>query len=142
MEIKKNNYIIVHGTNGEGYSDTTVRKVKSFDEALSYASDVFENRETRVEFNGAKPIIRTEYCTDKEDNTERVSIFEVPKNKPALVKAEALLTAYEIVVFDTIEEASKELQLFAKIITEPDEDSMEAMVFGDGEDGYYHFEIV
>jgi len=140
-------YVIIHGVNSEGYSDPTIKRVSTIYMVLSYISSVFGDKAPEIENNQIWTIGKKKgfslYRTDSEENTERITVFEVCKKDIALVSISANLTEFDILTFLNKELALETLKDFAKIITEPDEENnTEESVSGEGEDGYFHFEII
>jgi hypothetical protein len=138
MEIE---YILIHGTNGEGYSDTTVKRLNNIHSVLAYIESSFGGGDTpHIDKERAGLSL---YHTDEGDTTERVSVFEIPKDKVALVEVNANITEYRLEVCNNLETAKSKLKHRAFIkITEPDENNTEDLAQGDGEDGYFHFQII
>jgi hypothetical protein len=146
-QMKKDiNYIIIHGCNGEGYSDPTIQRVQTINMVLSSISSVFGDKCPEIEndqrWNIAKKKGFSLYITDEEQNTERITVFEVDEKDIVLVSISANVTEYDIWTFHDKEMALETLNDFAKIITEPNEESNSlTCIAGEGVDGYYHFEI-
>ena len=141
------NYVIIHGTNAEGYSEPTIKKVSTICMVLSYISSVFADKYPEIEneqrWNTSKKKGFSLYLTDEEDNTERITVFEVAEKDIALVSIDANVTEFDVHTFLDKKLAIEALDDFAKIITEPDEESNSlTCIAGEGVDGYYHFEIV
>jgi hypothetical protein len=147
-QMKKDiNYLILHGVNGEGYSDPTIKRVQTIYMVLAYISSVFGDKAPEIENNQMWNIAKKKgfslYITDKEENTERITVFEVCEKDIALVSIDANVTEFDVHTFSDKKLAIEALDDFAKIITEPDEEENSlTCIAGEGVDGYYHFEIV
>jgi hypothetical protein len=140
-------YIIIHGCNGEGYSSPTIKRVSTILMVLAYIGSVFADKCPKIEneqrWNIGKKKGFSLYITDKEDTTERITVFEVSEQEIALVSIDANVTEFDTWTFHDKEMSLETLTDFAKIITEPDEEeNTEERNCGEGKDGYYHFEIV
>ena len=141
------NFVIIHGCNGEGYSDPTIRRVMTIQMVLSYISSVFGDKTPEIEnsqrWNISKKKGFSLYITDEEGTTERITVFEVDDKDVVLVSISANITEFDIDAFSNKELAMEALNDFAKIITEPEEESNTTdLAKGEGKDGYYHFEIM
>ena len=136
--------ILIHGTNGEGYSDTTIRRLTDLTEALKYIGSLFQGRrpdiDTDLQYVAKKGF--SFFTTDEEGATERVTVFAIAEEDTILVSINANLTQYEIHKFPNKEMAMDALSEFRKLITEPDEECTATRAAGEGTDAYYHFEVV
>ena len=92
----KKEYVIVHGTNGEGYSNPTIKRVKTLPTALAYALGIFGGRSPELEHDVITKNGFSMYETDSEEDTERVSIFEILAEDVIVVSVEALTTEFDV----------------------------------------------
>ena len=138
----KKEYVIVHGTNGEGYSNPTIKRVKTLPTALAYALGIFGGRSPELEHDVITKNGFSMYETDSEEDTERVSIFEILSEDVIVVSVEALTTEFDVHYCRTKKAAQAKLKELSKVIVELNEDSTKNLMSGEGEDGYHHFEIV
>jgi|GEM_PF-3820401 hypothetical protein len=136
--------ILIHGTNGEGYSDTTIKRLSTLNEALKYIGSVFHGRRPDID-NDQQYAAKNGFSfftTDGEGTTERIVVYAVEEDDIVLVAINANITQYDIHKFHTKDAAIEALNDFRKLITEPDEESITTRAAGEGADAYYHFEIV
>jgi hypothetical protein len=146
--MKQNiNYVIVHGINSEGYSDPTIKRVSTIYMVLAYISSVFGDKTPEIENDQCWKIPKKKafslYITDQEENTERITVFEVGEKEVGLVSISANVTEFDVHTFPNKKLAIEALDDFKKVITDLDEEeNAKTRVSGEGADGYYHFEIV
>ena len=139
----KNEYICVHGTNGEGYTDTSIVRMKTLPEALEYANGVFKGRSPQIELDiqTKNGFSMYETSNDENEDTERVSIFQILKKDVILVKVNANITDYDIEYSRTKKDALAKMKLLAKKIVKPD--VQELYITGENKEGeFLHFEVI
>ena len=140
---KKENkdFIVVYGVNGEGYSSPDIYRVATLKEAEKIAEEKLEYLSEATKEKSKNQI--SYYITDEDDDTSRVTIFPVNKDKTILVSIDANVTEFDVEEFDDEAKAEVALRKAGKQITEnKDVDLEENIISGDYDDGYYHFQIV
>ena len=135
-------YIIIHGTNGEGYTEPVILRT-TLAKALKYARKQLRPK-ARAEFYGDTYSF---YKTDKEGTTERISIIPIRRELFAMVSIYANLTQYKVhPCKDVVSTSNLQNQFAAKHITELFEKQRD-VICGEGSDdllgdGFFHFSII
>lgn len=138
-------FLVVHMTNGVGYSEPTITKDLTLPEILEYVRNTFPLKKIEVDFKGG--VIGSFFHTsdDDEQTTERITVFEIDDKNKYLLSVYANCTEAGITCHKDLQEAIKAMREAGKIVTEEIETSpicIAGECVNDKEEGYHIFQII